>query len=379
MSSRFKNAAGAASVAAMLVLSAQSASAQITFPWERERAPQGYPQGQPQSDDADAEMRIQRLEQQLRQLTGQNEELQYRNRQLEERLRQLGAAPAPGGQPAAAQPSVAAAAPPVQPGPATDPQQAYPQQGGYRQPQGYPQAQPGYERQPQIAAPAPIVQEPAPATGGRRRGDAFDPSQNPNAPGAPRALGGGQMPIGSEAAVGAPGGRAPGEPLNLGGPRDQGGALPPPAAAAGPQRGPGPGASAALTTLPPSATPRDEFDLGIGYMQRKDYALAEETMKNFAQKYPSDPLVGDSQYWLGESYFQRQQYRDAAEAFLGVTSKYDKSGKAPDALLRLGQSLAALKEKEAACAALGEVNRKYPRASASVKAAVDREQKKVKC
>ncbi|WP_063799835.1 tol-pal system protein YbgF, partial [Bradyrhizobium jicamae] len=115
-------------------------------------------------------------------------------------------------------------------------------------------------------------------------------------------------------------------------------------AAAAPQRGPGPGASAALTTLPPSATSKDEFDLGIGYMQRKDYALAEETMKNFSQKYPSDPLIGDAQYWLGESYFQRQQYRDAAETFLGVTSKYDKSGKAPDALLRLGQSLAALKE-----------------------------------
>ena len=102
-------------------------------------------------------------------------------------------------------------------------------------------------------------------------------------------------------------------------------------------------------------------------------------MKNFAQKYPGDPLVGDSQYWLGESYFQRQQYRDAAEIFLTVTTKFDKSAKAPDALLRLGQSLASLKEKEAACAALGEVTRKYPRASAGVKAAVDREQKRVKC
>ena len=114
-------------------------------------------------------------------------------------------------------------------------------------------------------------------------------------------------------------------------------------------------------------------------MQRKDYALAEETMRNFAVKYPSDPLIADSQYWLGESYFQRQKYRDAAEAFLGVTTKFDKSAKAPDALLRLGQSLAALKEKEAACAALGEVLRKYPRASGGVKAAVDREQKRIKC
>ncbi len=59
-----------------------------------------------------------------------------------------------------------------------------------------------------------------------------------------------------------------------------------------------------------------------------------------------------------------------------VTTKYDKSAKAPDALLRLGQSLAALNQKEAACASYGEVLQKYPRASAGVKAAVERGQKK---
>jgi tol-pal system protein YbgF len=238
-----------------------------------------------------------------------------------------------------------------------------------------PQAPPVYDQQ--IAAPAPIIQDPAalPPGQGRRRGDAFDPSQAPNAPGAPRALGGGQLPIPAQPTVGAPGGRGPGEPLDL---ANTGGAgypqqsLPPP-----PPRNTN--ATGALTTLPPSATSRDEFDLGIGYMQRKDYALAEETMRNFAQKYPSDPLLADSQYWLGESFFQRQLYRDAAESFLGVTTKFDKSAKAPDALLRLGQSLAALKEREAACAAFGEVTRKYPRASSGVKAAVDREQKRVKC
>jgi tol-pal system protein YbgF len=323
-----------------------------------------------QSDDADAEMRVQQLENQLRQLTGQNEELQYRNRQLEERLRALqgGAQATPGAQPAMAQPGMAqpsmaqpgmaqpsiAAAPPMQPGPS------------YRQP--------AYEP-PQIAAPAPIMQESpmTPQAPGRRRGDAFDPSQNPNAPGVPRALGGGQLPIPAEAPVGAPGGRGAGEPLDL---ANTGAAVNPTAMPATPRP---PAVGTRLTTLPPSAAPKDEFDLGIGYMQRKDYALAEETMRNFAQKYPSDPLIADSQYWLGESYFQRQQYRDAAEAFLGVTTKFDKSAKAPDALLRLGQSLAALKEKEAACAALGEVTRKYPRASSGVKSTVDREQKRIKC
>ncbi|MEA2941212.1 MAG: hypothetical protein QOD09_1741 [Bradyrhizobium sp.] len=332
MSSRFSFAARAAVMAAMLAAGSQAVAQQ--------------------SYEVDPEIRIQQLENQLRQLTGQNEELQYRNRQLEDRLRQLGAAP--GGQPTAVHPSVAAI--PAQPVPA--PRQPPVQQAPYDQ---------------QIAAPAPIIQEPPPPQPqGRRRGDAFDPNQNPSAPGAPRALGGGQLPIPSDA-VGAPGGRGAGEPLDLGNtagiPRDPGGAMPPR----------GPGATAALTTLPPSATPKDEFDLGIGYMQRKDYALAEETMRNFAQKYPADPLLADSQYWLGESFFQRQKYRDAAESFLGVTTKFGSSAKAPDALLRLGQSLAALNEKEAACAALGEVTRKYPRASNGVKQAVDREQKRVKC
>ena len=344
MSSTFHRTTRAAAIAVMLTLASQAFA---------------------QSDAVDPEMRVEQLENQLRQLTGQNEELQYRNRQLEEQLRALqgGAQAAPGGQPAMAQPGVAqpgvvqpsvAAAPPVQLAPT------------YRQP--------AYEQQ-QIAAPAPIVQEPAGVPqADRRRGDAFDPSQNPNAPGAPRALGGGQLPVPAEAPVGAPGGRGAGEPLDL---ANTGGANP--AGATPPQVPRAPGAGPSLTTLPPSATPKDEFDLGIGYMQRKDYALAEETMRNFAVKYPSDPLIADSQYWLGESYFQRQKYRDAAEAFLGVTTKFDKSAKAPDALLRLGQSLAALKEKEAACAALGEVMRKYPRASGGVKAAVDREQKRIKC
>jgi tol-pal system protein YbgF len=318
-----------------------------------------------QSDDVDPEIRIQQLENQLRQLTGQNEELQYHNRQLEERLRLLqgSAQGAPGAPPAVAQPNVAAV-PPMQPNPA------------YRQPP----AQTGYE--PQIAAPAPIVQEApgGPQVPGRRRGDAFDPSQNPNAPGAPRALGGGQLPIPAEAPVGAPGGRDAGYPLDLantGGAGNPQGALPPGALPPPPPRNTN--ATGALTTQPPSARPKDEFDLGIGYIERRDYALAEETMRNFAQKYPSDPLIAESQYWLGESFYQRQLYRDAAEAFLGVTTKFDKSAKAPDALLRLGQSLAALKEHEAACAAFGEVGRKYPRASGGIKAAVEREQKRVKC
>ena len=308
-----------------------------------------------QSGDVDPEIRIDRLENQLRTLTGQNEELQFRNRQLEEQLKAL-------------QSGAPNQAPGQQQG-----QQAAPRPAGPNVVVA-PQAQQSIVN-PSVASTPPIVT--APAAGGRR-GDAFDPNQNPNAPGAPRALGGGQLPVTDDVAVGAPGGRGAGEPLDLSnvGTRNPnaapGQAYPPQAPAQG-------NAAASLTTAPPSQTPRDEFDLGIGYIQRKDYALAEETMRNFAVKYPTDKLVPDSQYWTGESLFQRQKYREAAEAFLGVTTKYDTSAKAPDALLRLGQSLAALKEKEAACAAFGEITRKYPKASNGVKQGVDREQKRVGC
>ena len=293
----------------------------------------------------DPQMEIDRLSDQLRKLTGQNEELQHRNQILEEQLRQLQGGAAPGG---------AAGAPPARgpanAGPAPYQNQQYqPQQQQYQQPT-YQQGQQGAP----ITTPYNDGQAPSPG----RRGDAFDPGRNPNAPGVPRALGSMQ---------GQSNYAQPGAPMSLEGPNG---------VAAQQSSG---GGGGGLTTAPPTQSPKDEFDLGLGYMQRKDYGLAEETMRNFTVKYPNDRLVGDAQYWLGESLYQRKKYREAAEAFLTVTSKHDKSAKAPDAMLRLGESLAALKEKDAACAAFGEVARKYPRASSGVKQGVARGQKRSGC
>jgi tol-pal system protein YbgF len=236
---------------------------------------------------------------------------------------------------------------------------------------------------PPASAQSPPPAQSLPAVPPARRGDAFDPAQHPNAPGAPRTLGAigtgsGPPPAASGAddgMVGAPGGRDASDPLDLarvGPPHAQ-----PHVQPQVPRRPNAGGAYAA--TLPPSQTPKDEYDLAYGYMLRKDFALAEDRFRGFLSKYPNDRLAGDATYWFGESLFQRQQFRDAAEAFLNVSTKYDTASKAPDALLRLGQSLAALGEKEAACASLGEVLRKFPRASAGVKQGVEREQKRVRC
>jgi tol-pal system protein YbgF len=311
-----------------------------------------------QSDPGEVSVRMDRLEGAIRQLTGTVEQLQYQNQQLQMQLQQLRGAGAPNTGPGANQP------PPMN-APAGAP----------------PTARPG------------------------NRSDVFDPSQRPNAPGAPRTLGNAAVIAAPELntaqndgpPVGAPGGRDAGAPLDLSTlsgnaqgqqPPSQPAAQPgpmasvpssqPPPPPQAPARNIGTG-GAQLATLPPTASPQDEYDLAYGYVLHKDYALAEQAFREFLRKYPDDRLVADSQYWLGESLYQRQRYRDAAESFLAVSTKFEKSGKAPDSLLRLGQSLAGLNQKEAACATLAEVGRKFPRASATVKRGVEQEQKRAHC
>jgi tol-pal system protein YbgF len=311
----------------------------------------GPPAGRMAQSGGDLNMRLDRLEAQIRQLTGAIEQLQYRNQQLEGQLRRM--------QPDAdyrVQDGAARAAPSARPPAPAQPQAPYPQPP-YSQPQ------------------APYSPPPAP---GGRRGDAFDPSLNPSAPGAPRTLGttAPSAPLTQaqdpDEAVGVPGGRSAGAPLDLSTLTGRA----EPAEAEAPQRNPG---GAQVATLPPSNSPKDTYDLAYGYILRKDYALADESFRLFLRHYPNDRLASDAQYWLAESLFQRQRYRDAAEVFLNVSTKYETAAKAPDSLLRLGQALAAMGEKEAACASLAEVGRKYPRASVSVKQGVDREQKRVRC
>jgi tol-pal system protein YbgF len=338
-----------------------------------------------QQDAADLAVRLDRIENALRQQTGVIEQLQYRNQQLEMqlkrmqddteyRLQQLGSRG--GGAPAQ----------PAAQGTQTTPQQGAPVRG---------------DRQPMNVQPNNSTTVPQQAVPGRR-GDVFDPAQNPNAAGAPRMLGNPAQaaPIENVANapnIGAPGGREAGAPLDLqtlsNNPalqqqslpqqpmRQQSDAAPAETNAVGPARPARaiPDNNTQLATLPPAQTAQDEYDMAYGYVLHKDYALAEQAFRDFLRKYPQERLVSDATYWLGESQFQQQRYRDAAENFLNVSTKYDKSGKAPDSLLRLGQSLAALNQKEAACATLAEVGRKYPKASAGVKRGVTQEQKRVHC
>ena len=292
-------------------------------------------------------VRLDRIENQMRQLTGAVEQMQYRNQQLEQQLKRL----------------------------QSDVDYRFQEMG----PQGRGTPPRGQQPGPAvIQAPPPGPQQQPQPPG--RRGDVFEPEQNPNAPGVPRQLGGGGVPVrggGPNPVVASTPNNIPprqaGTPIEIGSPAQIGNQQDIPPAG----RTVTPGQQQAV--LAPSGNAKDEYDLAYGYLLRRDYQLADDAFRNYLRNHPGDRMVPDANFWLGESLYQRQQFNDAGEVFLDLYNKYPNSLKAPDALLRLGQSLGALGKQEAACAAFGAIATKYPRASANVKQSVEREQKRARC
>ena len=308
----------------------------------------------PAQEDPDAAaltLRIDRLESQMRTLTGQIEQNQFAIRQLGDQFRKF-------------QQDVdgrfgdgAARAGPRIPPKRAESDDALPNDA---------------------AAPPSAVASAAPPP--RRRGDAFDPQSDPDAPGAPRVLGAVPAPSVTASLPSGPVIRDPDAPLDL-----TKGVAVPSAPAAGPSAGslPGPSAigpgGAVVAARTPGAGPREDFDGALALMKQGQYEPAQLGFEGFVQKYPKDRLVPDAVYYLGESYAQRGRQREAAEQFLKLATDYAKSSRAPEGLVRLGMSLNALGAKDQACATFGEVNRKYPNASVAVKSSVDRELKRAKC
>lgn len=295
-----------------------------------------------QASGADLAIRLQQVEGQMRALNGRIEQLEFQNRRLQDSLQRF--------------------------------------QGDVDFRFQDMQGSKGGARPPKRTEAPPPASASSVAEAEDVTGTAGPGSSGPGAAPGPANLGriGGPEPGGFNSAAADPGLPAsnPGGPMVLAPPRSG-----PAAPTAAPEASGAGGSLSAgsMVASAPTSAPRDEFDLGVGFIQRKDYELAEITLRRFLQEHPDDRLVSDAQYWLGESLYQRGQYRPAAEYFLKVTTGAPATAKAPDSLLRLGMSLSGLNEREAACATYAEVARKYPRASASVRAQVDRELKRVKC
>lgn len=167
-----------------------------------------------------------------------------------------------------------------------------------------------------------------------------------------------------------------------------GGALPPAAQPGNPSGLPAshdpllqPNGVASLGTLrvSPDNDPDGLYNLGYTQLLNGDYEAAEQNLRKFVELYPSHPLVANSRYWLGETYYARGRFSEAVEEFSNSYKTYPNSPKAPDSLLKLGLSLAQLQERDAACATLAEMLNRFPNASRSIQIAAQDERARSNC
>jgi tol-pal system protein YbgF len=271
----------------------------------------------------DVEVRMERLEQQMRDLTGRIEEIANQIGQLHQRIEQvnsdvdmrLGQAPeaaagAPG--PPPARPDLAAA-PPAAP--------------------AYPPSPPDDAMTPPAASPPTA----SPPTAG--------PAREP-------------VPIFGTL---TPPGAAPPKPP------------PPPLAATAPPAKPTP---ASALPAGPSA---EQFDYAFKLMRKADYPAAETALRTFVDQHPQDRLAGNAQYWLGETYFARGRFLEAASAFAEGYKRWPKGPKAADELLKLGMALSRANEKQNACLAFGQLDHDFPHPGTAIRERAIAERRHLGC
>jgi tol-pal system protein YbgF len=340
----------------------------------------------PAQDAAGLDVRVNHLENEIRQINGQIEQMQFAERKLEDALKKF-------------QQDVDFRF------------QDIGGHGGASHLQKRTDASDGDAVLPPSSSPSATAStelspnsSPGPLRG--HRGDAFDPASDPNAPGAPRQLGSiasaatalpPPEPQRSASHSGTPSIIAedegdPNAPLDLSSGRRPSMSSSTPASTT-----PGAGTAAAprqipltpqapsatpgtqVATIPAAASPKDEFDSALGYFKQKEYENAEKSFSAFLQKNPKSRMTPDAIYYLGETYYQRGRQREAAEQYLKISTDYSTSGHAPEAMLRLGQSLKALGAKEQACATFIEVTKKYPNAASWVKNSAEKGAQEAKC
>ena len=123
----------------------------------------------------------------------------------------------------------------------------------------------------------------------------------------------------------------------------------------------------------------DVYQAAYGHVLSGDYQLAEREFNSYLETYPKGARAADANFWLGEAQYSQGKFNEAAKTFLNAHQSYANSPKAPEMLLKLGMSLAALDNKETACATMKEVSRRYPSAPRAVLGKVSSEQKRLKC
>jgi tol-pal system protein YbgF len=149
-----------------------------------------------------------------------------------------------------------------------------------------------------------------------------------------------------------------------------------------PATGPnGPALNLNLSSSQPISNGDAEAQYKAGYdaITRGDYPFAEQQFKQFIQLYPKDPQAADATNWLAEALLQRQAYNDAANALYDGLKNYPDSPRVPDMLLKLGIAMNGAGEQDIACRAFFKLAKEYPKQPAAFLQRLQEEKTKAKC
>ena len=152
----------------------------------------------------------------------------------------------------------------------------------------------------------------------------------------------------------------------------------PGAATASPVIGGGARTAAAPATAG-DGTAQDQYNNAFGLLRQARYEEAEQALRAFVQRNPKDPLAAAAEYWLGETFYVRKDYTNAAAVFAEGYEKYPKSAKGADFLLKLGMSFANAGQKDNACRTFLRLDRDYPQAPSEIKDRSGAEKKRLSC
>ena len=128
-----------------------------------------------------------------------------------------------------------------------------------------------------------------------------------------------------------------------------------------------------------NAADGDRYQSAYEHVLAGNYAAAEAGFADFIATNPESKKIADANFWLGEAQYSQGKFNESAKTFLNAYKTYGKSDKAPEMLLKLAMSLAALDSKDTACATLRQVAKSYPKASRAIITKVASEQKRLSC
>lgn len=132
--------------------------------------------------------------------------------------------------------------------------------------------------------------------------------------------------------------------------------------------------------MPEQSMSADElYTTGLEALKGNDLQKAENHFSIILNKYSSDKLAENAQYWLGEVYYKDKKFDKAAVAFAKGYNNYKNGSKGADSLLKLGLSMAQIGKKEEACLAFVNLPNEFKKANDSIKAKAKNEAQKLGC